>query len=173
MIGNAMQDICGILKNESMELTWFDFHAECKNMKYENLSKLLVEVESNIQNYSWCQLVVDEGLPFTKAEVTQNQTGVFRTNCMDCLDRTNVVQSVLGRNMLHRQLAALKLSLRPTGEAFQPFSEPLEDCFRMFWTNNADELSKLYSGTPALKTDFTRTGKRTLKGNLNDGVNAI
>lgn len=25
-----------------------------------------------------------------------NQSGVIRTNCMDCLDRTNVVQSVFG-----------------------------------------------------------------------------
>ena len=27
-----------------MNLVWFDFHAECKNMKYENLSKLLDQV---------------------------------------------------------------------------------------------------------------------------------
>lgn len=34
----------------------------------------------------------------------QEQKGVFRTNCMDCLDRTNVVQSVLARNILLSQL---------------------------------------------------------------------
>lgn len=27
--------------DQAMRLVWFDFHAECKNMKYENLSKLL------------------------------------------------------------------------------------------------------------------------------------
>jgi hypothetical protein len=27
--------------DHNMILVWFDFHAECKNMKYENLSKLL------------------------------------------------------------------------------------------------------------------------------------
>lgn len=32
------------------------------------------------------------------------QTSVVRTNCMDCLDRTNVVQSTLGRWVLNRQL---------------------------------------------------------------------
>src|SRR5690349_9384069 len=32
--------------------------------------------------------------------VQKNQTGVFRTNCIDCLDRTNVVQSLLGKRML-------------------------------------------------------------------------
>lgn len=36
------------------------------------------------------------------------------------------------------------------------------------WTDNADQLSILYSGTPALKTDFTRTGQRTRYGAIND-----
>jgi hypothetical protein len=32
---------------------------------------------------------------------------VFRTNCVDCLDRTNVVQGVLGRKALEGLLAEL------------------------------------------------------------------
>ena len=31
----------------------------------------------------------------------------------------------------------------------------------------------LYSGTPAMKTDFTLSGKRTLKGMVMDGVYSI
>ena len=34
-------------------------------------------------------------------------------------------------------------------------------------------MSILYSGTPALKTDFTRTGKRTTRGALDDLNNSI
>ena len=34
-------------------------------------------------------------------------------------------------------------------------------------------MSYLYTGTPALKTDFTRTGKRTYMGAINDGVNSV
>jgi hypothetical protein len=34
-------------------------------------------------------------------------------------------------------------------------------------------MSILYSGTPALKIDFTRTGKRTYPGAINDGVNSV
>ncbi len=41
------------------------------------------------------------------------------------------------------------------------------------WTLNADSLSLSYAGTGALKTDFTKTGKRTYKGMLKDGVNAV
>jgi phosphatidylinositol 4-phosphatase len=34
----------------------------------------------------------------------KEQTSVVRTNCMDCLDRTNVVQSMLARHMITKQL---------------------------------------------------------------------
>jgi len=34
-------------------------------------------------------------------------------------------------------------------------------------------MSNLYAGTNALKIDFTRTGKRTFKGILNDGVSSV
>lgn len=37
------------------------------------------------------------------------QRGVFRVNCIDCLDRTNVVQSAFARNVLTSQLEALAL----------------------------------------------------------------
>lgn len=34
-------------------------------------------------------------------------------------------------------------------------------------------MSILYSGTPAMKTDFTATGQRTIKGALKDGDTSI
>ena len=41
------------------------------------------------------------------------------------------------------------------------------------WADNADAISRLYAGTPALKGDFTRTGKRTRRGALDDGMNSL
>lgn len=37
-------------------------------------------------------------------KVLLNQEGTFRSNCMDCLDRTNVIQSLLARRSLQSQL---------------------------------------------------------------------
>lgn len=37
-------------------------------------------------------------------ETVAQQKGVFRSNCMDCLDRTNVIQSLLARRSLQTQL---------------------------------------------------------------------
>lgn len=61
--------------------------------------------------------------------------------------------------------------MKPT--TFEKFSGELEPAFRETWTKNADALSILYTGTGALKTDFTRTGKRTKMGALQDGKNSI
>lgn len=87
---------------------WFDFHGECKKMKWENLSRLVNQVTNELESYGRFQVDIAAGFDnWTHLQqpesffINSKQTGVFRTNCMDCLDRTNVVQSVLSRNVLH------------------------------------------------------------------------
>ncbi len=41
-------------------------------------------------------------------------------------------------------------------------SPEFASAYKNAWADNADHLSFLYSGTGALKTDYTRTGKRTV-----------
>ena len=103
-------------------------------------------------------------------EVRRHQTAVVRTNCMDCLDRTNVVQSMLGRFVLSRML--IDLGLLREGESAEE-DKDFEFLFRNVWADNADVVSKSYSGTGALKTDFTRLGVRTKAGALQDLNNSI
>ena len=67
----------------------------------------------------------------------------------------------------------MNIAGEPQGEPFEKFYPLLEDVFRESWADNADRMSILYTGTKALKTDFTRTGKRTYKGAIDDGMNAI
>ena len=51
------------------------------------------------------------------------QKGIFRTNCMDCLDRTNVVQSVIGRQLLLSWLVKLGIHYKNRGiSAFEKLS---------------------------------------------------
>lgn len=72
-----------------------------------------------------------------------------------------------------KQLYQAGLSGPPSGGPFERLPGPLEDIFREIWTLHADCLSNLYSGTGALKTDFTRFGKRTKAGALEDGKRAV
>lgn len=41
------------------------------------------------------------------------------------------------------------------------------------WADHADSISKAYAGSGALKTDFTRTNKRTRQGLLEDGYKSV
>jgi hypothetical protein len=41
------------------------------------------------------------------SKAQKNQTGVVRTNCMDNLDRTNVVQATIAKRILNQQLREL------------------------------------------------------------------
>ena len=172
-IGTALQNALEIIKNPKIHYTWFDFHHECRAMKWENLSHLVREEEQLVGKFGFFECFLEQNQDWGEETVVSRQNGVLRTNCMDCLDRTNVVQSVFARYILHKQLHRLSISSRPTGEAFQPLPDPLEFCFRNFWANNADVISQLYAGTGALKVDFTRTGKRTKLGAIDDGRNSI
>lgn len=74
------------------------------------MSKLLDIISKEMDGYGYTHVEVRNRIATKKS----SQTGVFRTNCMDCLDRTNVVQSVIARNILHRQLTVLGIKSTST-----------------------------------------------------------
>lgn len=163
---------------KEIDYVWFDFHHECKGMKYHNLSKLLKgsSVSQALTGFDYFHMTLNniESLKSIRTEdinILSNQKGVFRTNCIDCLDRTNVVQTVFSRQILHKMLHKINLCEGPSGEAFQEFNPVFENYFKNLWADHGDHLSLAYSGTGALKSDFVRTGKRSRKGALQDGVN--
>jgi phosphatidylinositol 4-phosphatase len=151
-----------------LSYVWFDFHHETRGMKWENMYKLVDQVKSVFDTPEQCFNRDSRGV------VTSRQTGVVRTNCMDNLDRTNVVQSIFARQAILSSIpGALEASKRAGYSILtSPFVD-FEQKFNNLWADNADALSILYSGTGALKTDFTRTGKRTLRGLLQDGFNSV
>lgn len=157
-------------------LVAFDFHKHCGGKDYERgLAMLMSELQDKLETFGFFTAGVN-GVP----GIPTHQKGVFRVNCVDCLDRTNVVQSLLARVALDRQLRAVFHADIPAqsdpsvGVGGKPklFHES-EDRFKHVWGDNADSVSKQYSGTGALKTDFTRTGKRSTQGMLGDGVKSV
>jgi len=46
----------------------------------------------------------------------------------------------------------------------------VERQFRLAWADHGDDISRQYAGTGALKSGFTRTGKRGAGGLLDDGA---
>ncbi|KAK8813513.1 phosphatidylinositide phosphatase SAC1-like protein [Blastocystis sp. ATCC 50177/Nand II] len=169
MIGEAFERGCMEYNKaqNNVDFFWFDFHAECKKMHYENLEKLMSLTEQCFQNGG------SFAMNLKTRQLLGLQTAVLRTNCIDCLDRTNVVQSLYAKHMLFSQLFG------DDGEAVlaECFDGPVKhEIFTVFnglWSDNADQMSLLYSSSRSLKTDFTRTGKRTTRGAIDDGVNSV
>ncbi|KAF3386576.1 Phosphoinositide phosphatase SAC1 [Penicillium rolfsii] len=161
------------LKQKEMDrlhYVYFDFHNETKGLKWHRAELLMGRLNDGLTQGGYFRGVESPGASSGQLDIRSTQTSVVRTNCMDCLDRTNVVQSMLGRWAVTRQLMDAGV-LRP-GENANDDRE-FEDLFRNIWADNADVVSKSYSGTGALKTDFTRTGKRTRAGALQDLNNSI
>ncbi|GAO14682.1 uncharacterized protein UV8b_04633 [Ustilaginoidea virens] len=132
---------------------WFDFHHACRGMKFENVSQLLVKMKGRLEELGSTTQV--------GGEVIQRQSGVFRTNCMDCLDRTNVCQSSFAKHMLD-------LQLQEDGIDVSAQTDQETRWFNTLWADNGDAVSKQYASTAAMKGDYTRTRRRDYRGALND-----
>uniref|UniRef100_A0A1I8E9R5 phosphoinositide 5-phosphatase n=1 Tax=Wuchereria bancrofti TaxID=6293 RepID=A0A1I8E9R5_WUCBA len=94
-----------------------------------------------------------------------NQNGVIRVNCLDCLDRTNAVQTLIGFQVLVLQLESLEVDKK----YFSRFEEHLKD----IWQRNGDSCSVIYAGTGALEgkskmKDAKRTLVRAIQNNFLD-----
>ncbi|OCK79834.1 phosphoinositide phosphatase-like protein [Lepidopterella palustris CBS 459.81] len=154
---------------DRLHYVYFDFHNETKGLQWHRAKLLMQQLEGPVLKHGYFRSVDMPG-DSGQVEVRRQQSAVVRTNCMDCLDRTNVVQSMLGRYMLSRMLT--DVGILKEGESTED-DTAFEFLFRNMWADNADVVSKSYSGTGALKTDFTRTGKRTMAGMMQDLNNSI
>ncbi|KAK3828789.1 MAG: SacI homology domain-containing protein [Benniella sp.] len=166
-MGIAFSKQIDIFNDPQVKYHHFDFHHECSKMRWNRVSLLLDHFHHDLVAQGYFKAAVNKDTP---PRVYQRQSSVVRTNCMDCLDRTNVVQSVISRWVLTRQLQ--ELGILAPGEQFESH-EQFEHLFRNVWADNADIVSCAYSGTGALKTDFTRTGRRTKAGALRDFQNSV
>uniref|UniRef100_A0A182W4G2 SAC domain-containing protein n=1 Tax=Anopheles minimus TaxID=112268 RepID=A0A182W4G2_9DIPT len=159
VIGDAYAN--HVLKYNSERLIYvtFDFHEYCRGMRFENVSSLIESLapEAGAMGFHWR----DNNGPIC------NQKGVFRVNCMDCLDRTNVVQTAIGKAVLESQLVKLGLAM-----PYSQLPDALKAPFMVLWANNGDVISRQYAGTNALKGDYTRTGERKISGIMKDGMNS-
>lgn len=73
------------------------------------------------------------------------QKGVLRTNCIDCLDRTNVAQFAYGLTALGHQLYALGFIDVPKID----LDSPLADELMCFYERMGDTLALQYGGSAA------------------------
>ncbi|KAL0781146.1 hypothetical protein CaCOL14_002481 [Colletotrichum acutatum] len=147
--------------------THYDFHAETKGPGgYEAARQIRRYIENSIDGFAYYLAEQNEdlgadandGQGSSRMVVVLQQEGVFRTNCLDCLDRTNLIQTLISQ-------MATEAFLGHRGEyATSDFWMR----HSTLWADNGDALSKIYAGTGALKSSFTRSGKMSLAGAVAD-----
>lgn len=148
-----------------------DFHAITKPTDFSPVDKYVYKVADTSNNgnevgfdeYEWSDLLD----AYTQK---RTQQGLIRTNCLDCLDRTNAMQTKIGHYMLYKILERCnsKLYNMFTPEERRnplPFYEKAGMKFfeqlRKLWANNGDQISVIYAGTGATTSSVTRKGEKS------------
>ncbi|XP_036098468.1 synaptojanin-1 isoform X2 [Molossus molossus] len=145
-----------------VQMVNFDYHQMVKGGKADKLHSVLKPQVQKFLDYGFFY--------FDGNDVQRCQSGTVRTNCLDCLDRTNSVQAFLGLEMLTKQLEALHLAEKPQ------LVTRFQEVFRSMWSVNGDSISKIYAGTGALEgkakagklKDGARSVTRTIQNNFFD-----
>lgn len=154
-------------EHELIKLTEYDFHAETRGPGgYEAASMIARWIQGSAEgfNYYLSEEVEEdvrnngEDCVVRRPMTILQQEGIFRTNCLDCLDRTNLVQTIISKMAL--EIFFNHKALRASQDFWARHSS--------MWADNGDALSRIYAGTGALKSSFTRHGKMSLAGALAD-----
>jgi hypothetical protein len=146
--------------------TEFDFNAETKGPNgYEAASAIRQMIEDSAEGFAYYLSEDIEYVPEYSRDNPQRRTvvilqqeGVFRTNCLDCLDRTNLIQTIISQMAIGSFLG--HRGERAASDFWMRHSS--------LWADNGDALSRIYAGTGALKSSFTRHGKMSLAGAIAD-----
>ncbi|CAF3355912.1 unnamed protein product [Rotaria sp. Silwood1] len=147
------------------DFVWFDYHEQSRSVRNlapeQFVQKLLIE---NAQYSIGHELERQSTFTWIDGRKYSFQKGVFRINCIDCLDRTNNVQLTIGLNILCMQLTYLNKQ----GNLYY-----IRDHLREMWINNGDHISRIYTGTGALgqrskAKDIQRSVGRAIQNNLRD-----
>ena len=105
---NHVLDIEGETDHRELQESHFDFHAETKGPGgYEAASLVRRLIQDRAEGFVYF-LSDEAGSPGPEASSSEKashmgpiivlqQEGVFRTNCLDCLDRTNLIQTIISQ----------------------------------------------------------------------------
>ncbi|XP_036393120.1 synaptojanin-1-like isoform X2 [Megalops cyprinoides] len=146
----------------AVKMVNFDYHQMVRGGKTDKLQNVLHPQVSRFLEE--CGFFAYSG----EGGVQRCQTGTIRVNCLDCLDRTNSVQTFFGLEMVQQQLEDLGLTEKLVGR--------FQEAFRTMWSLNGDSISKIYAGTGALEgkakggklKDGARSVTRTIQNNFFD-----
>ncbi|KAI8873490.1 DNase I-like protein, partial [Ramicandelaber brevisporus] len=123
--------------------------------------ELIPQLNETLSQYEYFLADVDQ------KSVLSRQIGVLRTNCLDCLDRTNVVQCAISRTVTCQFLAHV------FGQTSGAVIQHAIDAHNNLWAASGDAVSHLYAGAGAIGSGTTRQAKSGWMGLLEDATRTL
>ncbi|KAH7670008.1 Protein SAC-1, partial [Aphelenchoides avenae] len=90
-VGSELERVATQAALDYVKYVGFDFHRECKSLNWDRLSLLKDMLANDLARNGFFYS------PLANPTEARFQTGYIRANCMDCLDRTNVVQAMFAK----------------------------------------------------------------------------
>lgn len=145
--------------NGKIKLIEFDFHRHCRGRQCSD-----AQIERHLKGCGLDeQQLKDIRYYWNDGAVIWQQNSIVRVNCLDCTDRTNVVQRSIALQILDIQLARLGV-ITPDGDHEK---NACRKEVQQMWSANGNVLSTQYCGTRALFS-----GDKKLAGYLQDTYNS-
>ena len=163
------------LNNNDIRYTYFDMQNECQKDNYTNTDKLINKVKPLIEIFNCFSQNLHT------REIYSYQKGTIRTNCLDCLDRTNIIQMRICWIILEIFFKKLNLDNQSINKIFnstenfftQDTKNEFKEKFKNIWAENGDEISIQYAGTASTHTTVTKTGGHSLMGLIQHGIATV
>ena len=156
-----------IQDNNNLRYTYFDMQNECQKDNYFRIDVLMNTIAPVAEVFNFFSKNLSTN------EIYSIQKGTTRTNCLDCLDRTNIVETRISWLVLENMFKYLKLDnqnmeilFNSKENFFNVGNNQFKEKFKCLWAENGDSISMQYAGTASTHTTVTKTGGHSLMGFL-------
>ena len=165
---DALNDLLNERGDNRLNIYNFDFHQRLGGNNFGDIDEFLGMLEPELMNPDRQRFFIHS----RDSNKTYMQAGVFRTNCLDCLDRTNFTQAKLSGVVMKKILDKIKTThLKKNPHAPQSWDLPseigeIEQSLQRMWDENGDKLSNQYAGTQSNISGVLEDGKQSFAGGI-------
>ena len=161
-------------EDNKIRYIFFDMQNECPKDNYSKIDNLMNAISPILElfNFFACNL--------KNNEIYKKQNGVPRVNCLDCLDRTNVIETRISWKILEKMFHFLKIKeeeilniFNPNENFFLVGNNIFKEKIKNEWAENGDKISIQYAGTASTITTVTKTGGHGFRGFFQHGIATV
>ena len=174
IIAEFEKQIKFIQDNNNIRYTFFDMQNECQKDDYSRIDNLMYTISPIVSLFSFFSKDINSD------EIFSVQKGTIRTNCLDCLDRTNVIQTRICWLIIENMFKFMNLDYKYLTKIFNteekffiPGNNEFKEKFKNIWAENGDEISIQYTGTASTITTVTKSGGHGFMGLIQHGIATV